>query len=96
MKRGPDFGNEDDQQPTSKSPNTLEQDSGLEEKAEHVDEADFEDAVDPGNTAAGDIEQKFLDRLAEVLARFKTAKGSGTTKKGHSDAYRSQHTLKLI
>ncbi|KAG6361183.1 hypothetical protein INS49_009407 [Diaporthe citri] len=80
MKRGPDLGDEDDEAPTSDSPTE-----------EHLDEAEFEDTVALGDAAACDIKQNFLDRLAEVLARFKTAKGSG--KKRNSDA---KHVTSVI
>lgn len=92
MKRGPDVGYEDDEAPTSDSPHSIERDIDLEEKEEHVDEAEFEDAAALGDAAASDIKQKFLDRLAEVLARFKTAKGSDT-KKRNSDA---KHVTSVI
>ncbi|KAI7778293.1 hypothetical protein LA080_002401 [Diaporthe eres] len=43
MKRGPDMGYEDDKAPTSDSPHPMEQKLDLEEKEEHLDEAEFED-----------------------------------------------------
>lgn len=92
MKRAPDFEKEDDDQSTSQCPHSLEQDNDLEDKADHLDEADFEDAIATGDRATGYIKQNFLDRLAEVLARFKTAKGSVPTK-GNSDA---KHVASVI
>lgn len=93
MKRGPDLGYKDDEAPTSNSSHSIERDIDLEEKEEHLDEAEYEDAVALGDAAASDIKQNFLDRLAEVLARFKTAKGSGDTKKRNSDA---KHVTSVI
>ncbi|KAL1851986.1 hypothetical protein Daus18300_012410 [Diaporthe australafricana] len=93
MKRSPDLGYEDDEAPTSDSPRSIEGDIDPEEKEQPLDEAEFEDAVALGDTAAGDVKQKFLDRLAEVLARFKTAKGSGDMKKPNSDA---KHVTSVI
>lgn len=43
---------------------------------EHLDEAEFEDSVAPKKAEVYSIKRKTLDRLAEVLARFKMAKRS--------------------
>ncbi|PIG81966.1 hypothetical protein AARAC_002228 [Aspergillus arachidicola] len=80
-----EFGNE---KPSSKEP-----EQGSDEELDKLtDETDFEDEVttsDP-TTALILLKQRSLDRLAEVLARFKTRKsgrhGRGKKKDGNLDA----------
>ncbi|KAE8336175.1 hypothetical protein BDV24DRAFT_155398 [Aspergillus arachidicola] len=80
-----EFGNE---KPSSKEP---EQGSD-EEQDKLPDETDFEDDMTTGDstTALNLLKQRSLDRLAEVLARFKTRKtgrhGRGKKKDGNLDA----------
>lgn len=60
------------------SPSFEEPKTGDDEGTELVDEADFEDEVATGDSEAAlaALKRRALDRLAEVLARFKTAKNT--------------------
>lgn len=58
-----------------------------------VDEAEFEDPVASGGADIDAIKRKILDRLAEVLARFKTPKGTRVQKDRNRDA---KHVASVI
>jgi hypothetical protein len=59
----------------------------------NVDEAEFEIPIASGDAEIGAIKRKTLDRLAEVLARFKTAKGTRKQRERNSDA---KHVASVI
>jgi hypothetical protein len=58
-----------------------------------VDEAEFEIPIASGGAEIDAMKRKTLDRLAEVLARFKTAKGTRVQKEQNSDA---KHVASVI
>lgn len=60
---------------------------------EHIDEAEFEDPITATDAEVDDIKRKTLDRLAEVLARSKTAKGTQVRQKRNADA---KHVTSVI
>lgn len=65
----------------------------LNEEDLEVDEAEFEIPVASGDAEVDAIKRKTLDRLAEVLARFKTIQGAGVRKKWNIDA---KHVASVI
>ncbi|KAB8275373.1 hypothetical protein BDV30DRAFT_225129 [Aspergillus minisclerotigenes] len=83
-----DYGELSNDKPSSKEPG-----QGPDEELDKLpDETDFEDDVTTGHSTAALVllKQRSLDRLAEVLARFKTRKtgrhGRGKKKDVHLDA----------
>lgn len=97
IQRAPELLDDENEAPNADSPRLGDFDVDLERGGEHVNEADveeeFEDAVGLKDTTLVDIKQRFLDRLAEVLARFKTNKGLGSKMKRNSDA---KHVTSVI
>ncbi|KAI1875489.1 hypothetical protein JX265_004547 [Neoarthrinium moseri] len=85
-KRGPGLEENDDEPQSSELPQPENDEFTLETRGEVVDEAEFEAPVASGDVEVDAIKRRALDRLAEVLARFKTAKGSRTRGKQNSDA----------
>ncbi|KAB8261619.1 hypothetical protein BDV32DRAFT_137204 [Aspergillus pseudonomiae] len=82
------YGQLGDDNPSSKGP-----EQGTDKELEKLsDEAEFEDEVPTDDSAAALVllKQRSLDRLAEILARFKTAKtgpyGKGKRNQGNIDA----------
>ncbi|GAB1201322.1 hypothetical protein APSETT444_010713 [Aspergillus pseudonomiae] len=82
------YGQLGDDKPSSKGP-----EQGTDKELEKLsDEAEFEDEVPTDDSAAALVllKQRSLDRLAEILARFKTAKtgpyGKGKRNQGNIDA----------
>ncbi|KAI0009647.1 hypothetical protein F4779DRAFT_617415 [Xylariaceae sp. FL0662B] len=69
-KRDPGF-QEDNQPFVPESSSCEEHDIDLETRTELVDEAEFEAPIAPKDAEADAIKRRTLDRLAEVLARFK-------------------------
>ncbi|KAI1339083.1 hypothetical protein F5Y15DRAFT_93504 [Xylariaceae sp. FL0016] len=51
-----------------------------------IDEADFENPIIPKDGDLGEIKTRALDRLAEILARFKTDKSKNRPPHKHQDA----------
>lgn len=68
--------------PTSFEDNEVEADWGTT----YVEETEFEDERASGEAALNALKRKALDRLAEALARFKTAKDPRSRRKGNLDA----------
>lgn len=97
IQRAPELLDEDNEAPNADSLRSGELDVDLEMEGEQVNEAEveaeFEDVVGLKDTTLADIKQRSLDRLAEVLARFKTAKGSRSTIKRNPDA---KHVTSVI
>jgi len=62
--------------------NEVEADEGIA----HVEETEFEDGRASGEVAVDALKRRALDRLAEVLARFKTAKHPRARTNGNRDA----------
>ncbi|OTA56229.1 hypothetical protein K449DRAFT_375736 [Hypoxylon sp. EC38] len=91
-KRGPDFEIDDDTQAT-KAPRFETSKADPEIEDENVGEAEFEAPIALGDVEAHTIKRNALDRLAEVLARFKTAKGSKMRRKHELDA---KHVASVI
>ena len=64
-----------------------------EKEDQNVDEAEFEVTVASGGAEIDAIKRKTLDRLSEVLARFKTDRGTRKQKERNSDA---KHVASVI
>jgi hypothetical protein len=78
-RRIPDFG-EKDTEPLHPD----DREASPETKDIHTDETDFDSPIAPPDLDA--VKRSALDRLAEVLARYKTARGSRVQDGRHSDA----------
>lgn len=75
----------------SELPHSDDCEIGLETEDVRMDEAEFDSPFASAEINA--IKRTTLDRLAEALARFKTAKGSQVRNKQHSDA---KHVTSVI
>ena len=75
--------------PTIFKDNEVEADWGTA----YVEETEFEDEGASGEAALNALKRKALDRLAEALARFKTAKDPRARRNGNRDA---QHVASVV
>lgn len=97
--RAPDFEGPDNEPPVSDVPDVSNlprsEDCEInpETAGDHIDEAEFEVPVAPKDAEGHDIKQRTLDRLAEVLARFKTAKATKVRERRNADA---KHVASVI
>lgn len=92
-KRAPDFEGLDNEPRVSELPRSEDRETNTETGDDHVDEAEFEVPVAAEDAEGESIKRKALDRLAEVLARFKTAKGTQVREERNSDA---KHVTSVI
>lgn len=92
-KRAPDFEGVDNEPRVSELPRSEDREINTEIGGDHVDEAEFEVSISTKDTEGESIKRKALDRLAEVLARFKTAKGTQVREKRNADA---KHVTSVI
>ncbi|TQV97097.1 hypothetical protein IF1G_04337 [Cordyceps javanica] len=74
-------------------PFPLGQEHDFDETNESLDETEFEVSVSSGEKDTNQIKRNALDRLAEVLARFKTGKGTTTSDDRSRDA---RHVTSII
>ncbi|PVI00725.1 hypothetical protein DM02DRAFT_707787 [Periconia macrospinosa] len=77
----------------SEPPRSGSRELDLEKEGPDVDEAEFEVPVASGGAEIDAMKRKTLDRLAEVLARFKTIKSTRIKKERNSDA---KHVASVI
>lgn len=91
--RAPDFEGLDDEPRVFDVPDVSDLLCSEDYEINPIDEAEFEVPVAPKNTKGHDIKQRTLDRLAEVLARFKTAKGTKVQERRNTDA---KHVTSVI
>lgn len=80
-KRAPELEDKDDDPCAAK-----QESEDLEVGDQKVEEVDFEVPVSPPDEDINALKRNALDRLAEVLARFKTAGGSSAETKRNSSA----------
>jgi hypothetical protein len=80
------FQEQDDQMRQSGRPSTGNSEVDLEMENEHLDEDEFEHPVVAEDAEVNAMKRKTLDRLAEVLARTKTARSAQTPQKRNVDA----------
>jgi hypothetical protein len=80
------FQEQDDQMRQSGRPSTGDSEVDLEIENEHLDEDEFEHPVVAEDAEVNAMKRKTLDRLAEVLARTKTARSAQMPHKRNADA----------
>ncbi|OAA73323.1 hypothetical protein ISF_00224 [Cordyceps fumosorosea ARSEF 2679] len=90
MRRAADLGDGDDESGGLYSPSIPEATDAAEES---VDEIEFEEPIDNRDENLSVIKRNFLDRLAEVLAKFKTAKRAAKSANRNCDA---KHVTSLM
>lgn len=92
-RRGENLGQSDDEQGISDPPRSPEEEHDLDTTQESIDEVEFEAPIFSGEEDIERIKSNTLDRLAEVLAKFKTAKGGETSDDANRDA---KHVTSLM
>lgn len=92
-RRGKNLGQSDDEQRISDPPYSPEEKHDLNTTHESVDEVEFEAPIISGEEDIKRIKINTLDRLAEVLAKFKTAKGGEPSDNTNRDA---KHVTSLM
>lgn len=85
-RRVEDPGQSTDEDRTSEPPGSQKHGDGLDTTDESVDEVEFEPPIISEEESVKYIKCNALDRLAEVLAKFKTAKGHKTSDDPSRDA----------
>ncbi|KAJ4163507.1 hypothetical protein LMH87_005230 [Akanthomyces muscarius] len=91
--RGENLDHSDDEQRISDPPCSLEEEHDLGTTYKSADEVDFEAPITSGEEDIKRIQSNTLDRLAEVLAKLKTAKGGERSDDANRDA---KHVTSLM
>lgn len=91
--RGENLDHSDDEQRISDPPCSPEEEHNLGTTYKSADEVDFEAPIISGEENVKRIQSNTLDLLAEVLAKFKTAKGGDTSDDASRDA---KHVTSLM
>ena len=87
------FQEQDDPMRQSGRPSTEDSEVDLEMENKHLDEDEFEQSIVAEVAEVNAMKRKTLDRLAEVLARTKTARSAQTPQKRNVDA---KHVTNVI